>query len=83
MALITISKELVLTEAGSSVLRQAYFTCKRVILACAHYTLEAFNAYKDNAEIRRWPGKQIMVVVSADVSGKQSHEIGPLTKQSM
>ena len=79
MALLTVSTEFALTEAGNYVLTASVFHglaanfgfCACVLHVTRHSTLMA------STEIRRLHVKQGIVIVSAEFGGKQSHEIGP------
>ncbi len=79
MALLTVSKESALLEAGNSALMSGVFhglagnfcLCACVLHAVWHSLLTV------SAEIWRLHSEWRMVIVSAELSGKQSHEIGP------
>ena len=62
MALLTVSKVPGLAEAGNSVLTSSVIHWLAGILACSHAYL---------------PCKRRMVIISAELGGNQSHEIGP------
>ena len=76
MALLTISKELALTEAGNSVLMSSVFHrlagnfgfCVCVLHVTRHSTLSQLALVR----------KRRMVIVSAEFGGKQNHvKLGP------
>ena len=72
-ALLTISKESALAEAGNSVLTSSIFlglAGKFGLCACV------LHVTRYSTQIVLKFGKQRMVIVSAEFGGKQSHETG-------
>ena len=79
MAMLSISTESALTEAGNSVLTVSVFhrlaanfgLCACILRVTRHYTL---TRLAQKSGLARKPG---IVIVSAEFGGKQSHETGP------
>ena len=70
MVPLTVCKESALTEAVSSALTGNL----GILSLCPRFY--AFFAYTASAEVMRLHSKQRMVIVSAEFSGEQGHEIG-------
>ncbi len=81
MALLTVSKESVPTEARNSALTPS--VCRRlagvICLLVGMHTLcyYAFFAYTGSADIWCLNSKRRMMIVSSEFGSKQSNEIGP------